>query len=84
MISTIVIFRENTLRVGAAAKFATPEHERFVEHSTLLEILHQGSLGLINIFGLPLYAAWQTRVVIPTTMKQLDKTNIPLRQTTRE
>ena len=49
---TVVIASVGILRIGRAAKFAAPYHQRLVQHLALLEIGKQCGDGSINLPGL--------------------------------
>ena len=52
VVSTIVIFSQNTLRIRTAAKLTTPQDQRVFQHAALLEILHQRGLRTSSKRGL--------------------------------
>lgn len=52
MIAAIIVFSKLALRIVGAAKFATPDHNRVVEQTALLEVLHQSRRRLIGGFAL--------------------------------
>src|SRR5262245_37411016 len=49
VVSPIVGRRELPLTVVGAPEFTSPEHERFVEHTPLLEVTDQGSACLVGL-----------------------------------
>ena len=52
MIAAVVVVRQLALRINRAAEFAAPDHQRFVEHAALLQILNQSVAGLIDVLAL--------------------------------
>ena len=62
---------------------APPMHNGGVEHSALLEILDQGCCRLIRLFAYRLEPTDDSAVIVPglSAMKQLDKANAALDQT---
>ena len=54
-----------TGRVRRAAEFAGPKHQRFIQETTLFQILDKSGNGLIGIEGVLLVALLQIAVLIP-------------------
>src|SRR4051812_14457058 len=51
VIATELRFAAAQFDGGRAAKFAAPEHQGLVEHTTLLQVREQGGNGLVDLRG---------------------------------
>ena len=84
MIPAMVVFRQLALRIDGASKFTAPDHQRFVEHATLLQVSHQGGGRLINAPTLPAEISREVAVLIPAAVEQLHERNTTLGQSPRD
>ena len=83
VIAPKVILTQRALAVVGAAKLATPNHQRVVEHTALLEVTHERGGRLVGLAGLRPQAARQAAVLIPAGMVKLDESNTALGQAPR-
>ena len=65
------------LGIGCSAKLASPNDEGIVQHTTLFKVLDQSSARLVCFPALIPCVLRKVAVVIPSTMKQLNKTDAP-------
>ncbi len=61
------------LTEGRAAKFTTPQHNRVLQHTPLLQILHQGGGCLIHLLAAFGQVSGQVEVVVPARVVELHK-----------
>ena len=73
VVTTIIILCQRTLAVNRAAKFATPDHQRIVQHTSLLQILHQCRAGSIAGSSHAADRTGQTAMVVPAAQEDLRK-----------
>ncbi len=73
MVTAVIGCCQLALRVIRAAKFATPDHQRVLEHAALLQILQECGGRLIGFTTLRLHAARNVAMVIPALMIELDE-----------
>ena len=73
VIAAVVGLGQRILAVDRTAEFASPNHERFVQQSSLLKVLNEGSGCLIGILALDWQLFRQIMVLVPPAMKQLNK-----------
>ena len=52
MIAAVVCRCEFPLRINRSTKFTSPDNERVVKQSSLLQVFHQGSRGLVGVAAL--------------------------------
>ena len=83
MISSIVIGPKSTLAIICSAKFASPYHQRVVEHPALFQVGDQRRRGLINIFALRSVLAGEITVRVPTAMENLNVAHPAFRKPAR-
>src|SRR2546428_3182169 len=58
-----------------SAKFATPDHERIVEQTALLQIFDQRRTGLVRILAIFAKIFGQIAMLVPRFMEQLHKSD---------
>src|SRR5260221_4021384 len=75
VIAAITIRLKFTLAIIRASEFATPDHQRFIQHTTVLQILYQGSRSLIDTFCKVTGPIGQILVRIPAHMIKLNESN---------
>ena len=88
----IVVATRLSLELGCrlSSEFAAPDDERFVEHSTLFEILNQRSDRLIGtptvvaVIGVDIFVGIPVVVIVCTSRIELHKPYAPLNQSTGE
>src|SRR5262249_19442968 len=73
MIAAVLLVRKLPLAVDGATEFAAPNDEGFVQQTSLLQVVEQGSLPLIDILTLQRQVVRNTVVMVPTAMIQLDE-----------
>src|SRR6266567_8607212 len=78
MVAAVVVLREFALRVAGAAEFTTPNHERIVEHTALLEVLDKRGARLVSFLRLGADRLRQVAVLVPALMVELDETHAAL------
>jgi len=64
-----------TLTVIGATKFATPDHQRFIEQSSLLQVLDQACRSPVYVFCLHPHIINEVAMGIPSLVIELNKTN---------
>ena len=69
-----------TLTVIGATKFATPDHQRFIEQSSLLQVLDQACRSPVYVFCLHPHVIDQVAMGIPSLVIELYKTNTRFRK----
>ena len=84
MMAPIVGFCQLALRIYGAPEFATPNHQRVVEHPTLFQIQNQGRRSLIRVAGLLRQMVRAFTVLIPAAMKELNEAYATFRHAPRE
>ena len=52
MVTAVVVFGKFTLAIDGPTEFTSPDYQRLVEHSSLLEVMDQGCGWLIGILAL--------------------------------
>ena len=80
MITPVRRFACSALTIGSATKLTTPDHQRVLEHTTLLQVGNQCCTCLIGILTLLGQSPDQAAMLVPTTMVKLHETNTPLGQ----
>ena len=78
MVAAVVLRREAALRVNRAAELAAPDHERFVEHAALLEILNEPVARLIDVAALIGQPAGDVGVRVPVVVVDLHEPHAAL------
>src|SRR5262249_26646557 len=78
------LLRVVALNHGSSSEFASPDYEGGIEQAALLEILDEGSCGLVGDAAVSLQIFLQLIMVIPTTVHQLHKPDTPLNHTSRQ
>src|SRR5215471_18214390 len=84
MIAPIVICGELSLAVDRSPELAAPDDQSVIQQSPFLEILHQCGATLVGVLRLPCQLRGKIGVLIPSSVKQLHKTDSALRQPARE
>ncbi len=75
MVAAVVVSLEIALAVGGAAKFTSPEDERFVEESTHFEVADERCGWLIGVSALFADLFGEITVLIPAHVEELDEAN---------
>lgn len=78
MIPAEVGLGEFALAVDGATEFARPNHKGVVEQAPLFQIGDESVAGLVGVEALTLNAIGQIGVLIPTTVEELNASNISL------
>ncbi len=73
VIPAVVVFGEFTLTVDGAAELAAEDDNGIFEQATLFKILDQSGSRLIDGFTIVRQVLWQIVVLIPASMKELNK-----------
>ena len=72
VVAAKVVRSHLALTVIRAAKFATPDDERVVQHAAGFEIGDEGGSGLVGLLALAFDTAGQAAVVIPVLVVEQD------------
>ena len=83
MIATIRRFRW-PLTKWRAAEFSTPDYERVVKQTALLEVAHESRARLISVAALRFEMMKEIAVLIPTTVHELHEAHAALAESTRD
>lgn len=75
VVAAILVAFQFTLSVSGATKFSGEDNQRFVEHSTLLEVLDKTRASLVDIVGLTTNLFREPDMVVPAAVEELDKAN---------
>ena len=73
VIASVFFAIGSALRVRGAAELAAPDDKRVVEHAALLQVLDQGSRGLVDVAGHLGQLVLQAAVVVPVAVIELDE-----------
>ena len=73
MIATEVVAAEFALGVVGATKFAAPDDKGVLQHAALFQILNETGRGLVGFLALFGNAAFETAVLVPTLVIELDE-----------
>lgn len=84
VVATIIRLSEGSLAVDGAAKLTTPDDECIIEKSALFEVFDEGSGGLVSVVDLTLDGLWQTAMMIPAHVEELDAADITLGESASE
>src|SRR5439155_16349244 len=84
VVAAVVVFGELALRIDGAAEFATPNHQRLIEHPAALKVLDKAVAGLIDVFALAGQTARDVRVGVPIIVIYLHESHATLDKATRE
>ena len=79
MVTAVVFLRQRPLAIYCAAKFSAPDHQSIVQHSSLLQILHQRRARAIAGGSHSADRVWQSAVMIPATQEDLSKRDASFR-----
>ena len=77
MVAAVVFFGQPPLRINCPAKLTTPNDQRLIEQTPLLQILNQSITGLIDVTTLAGKPASHIRVRIPIVEIDLHKADTP-------
>ena len=69
-----------TLCHGGPSEFATPDDEGIVEHASLFQIGDQCRSGLIDFLGGRCDRVFDSAVMVPSSVIELDKADASFRQ----
>ena len=78
VIPSVIALCEATLTINRPSKFAAPDDEGVFQQSTLREILHECRGRLVSVSALPGQLGWEIRVLVPSSMEQLNKAHSAL------
>src|SRR5262245_63152175 len=78
MIAPVVGRGEPALGIDRPAKLATPDHQRVVEQTALLQILDECRGGLVGVPALGADLIGQVEVLVPAHMIELDEADTSL------
>ena len=79
-----VVITATALRHGRASEFPAPDDKGLVEHSALFEVSQECGGGLIHSFCHTSDGIFDTSVVIPASMIELNEAHAAFRETSRE
>ena len=71
MVVAAIVVLQGALAVDGPSELASPDNDGIVEESTLLKVLDQCGLGLIDVLTLFGNVRWQTAMIVPTTVVEL-------------
>ena len=83
MIASVVVVTEVTLEKNISTELSAPDDQRLGKQPPLGKVYNRGSGCLIGIPALCGNFSWQTIVLIPSSMKQLNKVDPVLNQSPR-
>src|SRR3954463_15761571 len=73
MIAPVIVLGKSALAVHGTAKLSTPNHQRVVEHSPLLQILNQRRRRLVGLLATLRQCFGKLAVMVPVAMVELDE-----------
>src|SRR5438045_2913823 len=73
MVTAVIGLGQAALAIDCAAKLASPDYHRVLEHAAIFKVLDQCRSSLVRFFALSRQANRKAAVVVPITMEELNK-----------
>ena len=83
VVAAVVGFSEDTLAVGRAPEFATPDDECVIQHAESFEVFNQGCLRLVGVFALETDFIRKSSVLVPSAVVELHEADAAFSQSPR-